>query len=109
MEAQERLMIEANKKRFELETWKKENQHKIDRLHDYERQLDQHFKMQQLWFVRYRVLRESILKCYARDEDFARFNERGEQITIMQSHFKQMELRLESYEKTQAEMDAQIR
>jgi hypothetical protein len=28
---------------------------------------------------------------------------------IMQSHFKQMELRLESYEKTQAEMDAQIR
>ena len=28
---------------------------------------------------------------------------------IMQSHFKQMELRLESYEKTQAEMDAHIR
>ncbi|KAK2460619.1 hypothetical protein APHAL10511_007089 [Amanita phalloides] len=92
LEAQEKLLEEANKKTFELETWKKENQHKIDRLHDYEGQLDQHMQMQRLW-----------------DEDFARFNERGEQMTIMQSHFKLMELRLESYEKTQVEMDAQIR
>jgi hypothetical protein len=28
---------------------------------------------------------------------------------IMQSHFKKMELRLDSYEKKDAEMDAQIR
>ncbi|KAF8626379.1 hypothetical protein AX15_005029 [Amanita polypyramis BW_CC] len=92
LEGQEKLLEEANRKIFELETWKKETQHKIDRLHDYERRLDQHIKMQRLW-----------------NEDFARFNERGEQISFMQGHFKQMELRVESYEKTQGDMDAQIR
>ncbi|KIL68561.1 hypothetical protein M378DRAFT_120766 [Amanita muscaria Koide BX008] len=92
LDSQEKLLEEANKKLFESETWRKENQHKIDRLHDYEEQISKHIRMQQLW-----------------EQDFARFNERGEQVSMIQSHFKQMELRLESYEKTQIEMDAQTR
>ncbi|KAF8638866.1 hypothetical protein AX17_001922 [Amanita inopinata Kibby_2008] len=92
LDAQNMLLEEANNKVFELQTQKKETQHKVDRLRDYERQIDQYIKMQRLW-----------------DEDFARFNERGEQMSMMQSHFKQMQLRLESYEKTQVEMDANVR
>ncbi|PFH52448.1 hypothetical protein AMATHDRAFT_74240 [Amanita thiersii Skay4041] len=92
LDAQGKVLEEANRKVFELETQKKENQHKIDRLKDYELQIEQHVKMQRLW-----------------DEDFARFNERGEQMSIMHTHYKQLELRLESYEKTLSEMDANVR
>jgi len=36
-----------------------------------------------------------------RDEDFAKFNNRENDIKLMQSQYKQMEMRLESMEKTQ--------
>jgi sigma54-dependent transcription regulator len=49
--AQEKLLAEATKELFELQTQKKETQHKIDRLRDYERQIEQHIKMQRLWLV----------------------------------------------------------
>ena len=53
------------------------------------------------------------LRCYLvntdntcdRDNDFERFNERGEEIEHMKSRYKQMELRLESLEKTLAEVE----
>ncbi|KAF8894671.1 hypothetical protein BD779DRAFT_1434819 [Infundibulicybe gibba] len=86
--AQAKLLAEATKQVFELQTQKKENQHKIDRLKDYERQLDQHVKMQRLW-----------------DRDFAKFNQCMEEMALMRNQFKQMEMRLESYEKTQIAMD----
>ena len=34
---------------FRLETQIKENAHKVDRLHDYETQIDQLIKLQRLW------------------------------------------------------------
>ncbi|KAG7452630.1 uncharacterized protein BT62DRAFT_880086 [Guyanagaster necrorhizus] len=48
--AQGELLDNARKEVFMLQTQKKENQHKIDRLRDYEKQIQQHLKMQQLWF-----------------------------------------------------------
>lgn len=49
--AQGKLLADAEKEVFELTTRLKENQHKIDRLHDYERQIEQHVRMQKLWYV----------------------------------------------------------
>jgi uncharacterized protein YqgV (UPF0045/DUF77 family) len=43
------LLAEATRELFQLQTQKKETQHKIDRLRDYERQIEQHVKMQRLW------------------------------------------------------------
>jgi len=91
-EAQGKLLAAASKDVFELQTQKKETQHKVDRLRDYERQVEQHVKMQRLW-----------------DADFAKFNDRGQQISLMQSQHQQLQIRLESYEKTQAEMDDSAR
>ncbi|KAI6132089.1 hypothetical protein EDD16DRAFT_1689215 [Pisolithus croceorrhizus] len=48
-DAQKKLLADAEKEVFELKTRQKENQHKIDRLHDYERQIEQHVRMQKLW------------------------------------------------------------
>jgi hypothetical protein len=44
------LLADAVKQVFELQTQRKETQHKIDRLRDYERQIEQHIRMQRLWF-----------------------------------------------------------
>ncbi|KAF8955458.1 hypothetical protein BDZ97DRAFT_1857834 [Flammula alnicola] len=86
--AQGKLLADATKEVFDLQTQRKENQHKIDRLRDYERQIEQHIKVQRLW-----------------DDDFAKFNEREGDIKLMQSQYKQMQIRLESMEKIQTEME----
>ncbi|KAJ6455704.1 hypothetical protein C8R45DRAFT_881137 [Mycena sanguinolenta] len=91
-EAQGTLLANATKDVFALQTQQKESQHKIDRLHDYERQIEQHVKVQRLW-----------------DADFAKFNERGEQMELMKAQYQQMELRLQSYEGTQTELDENAR
>ncbi|KAJ7285718.1 hypothetical protein C8J57DRAFT_1285608 [Mycena rebaudengoi] len=91
-EAQGLLLAEATKEVFELQTQKKESQHKIDRLHDYERQIEQHMKVQQLW-----------------DADFTKYKERGEEVEAMKSGYKQMEIRLHSYEETHRELDDSAR
>jgi chromosome segregation ATPase len=90
--AQGKLLAQATNDLFELQTQKKETQHKIDRLRDYERQIEQHVKMQRLW-----------------DNDFQKFNDRGEEIQLMKGQYRKMEMRLESYEKTQEQMDDQAR
>jgi len=48
--AQAKLLAEATEHVFQLQTQKKENQHKVDRLHDYEQQIEQHLKIRDLWF-----------------------------------------------------------
>ena len=47
--AQSKLLSDANKKVFELRTEIKAHQHKVDRLHDYERQIEQLIHLQRLW------------------------------------------------------------
>ncbi|TFK72200.1 hypothetical protein BDN72DRAFT_792826 [Pluteus cervinus] len=84
---QGKLLGKANEEVFQLRTQYKANEHKIDRLKDYEQRIEQHVKMQRLW----------------------QFNERVEQITLLQSQMKQMQLRVESYEQSQATMEEQAR
>ncbi|KAJ3779428.1 hypothetical protein FB446DRAFT_782606 [Lentinula raphanica] len=91
-QAQSKLLAEGNAELFRLQTSIKEHQHKIDRLHDYEAQIEQSRKMQRLW-----------------DADFDKFKRRGEDIELMKNQWKQMELRLESLEKTQVQMEEQAR
>lgn len=90
--AQGKLLADATKAMFELQTQKKETQHKVDRLRDYERQIEQHVMMQRLW-----------------DDDFQRFNGRGEELRLMKSEYRKMEIQLESYKKTLEQMDEQAR
>ncbi|KIJ16895.1 hypothetical protein PAXINDRAFT_168330 [Paxillus involutus ATCC 200175] len=90
--AQGKLLADAAKEVFELQTRQKENQHKIDRLHDYELQIEQHVRMQRLW-----------------DADFEKFNARGEENELIKSKYRQMEMLLESYENTQAKMEDDAR
>lgn len=40
-----------------------------------------------------------------RDDDFQKFNDRAEEMQLMKSQYRQMEMRLESYEKTYEQMD----
>ncbi|KZT26270.1 hypothetical protein NEOLEDRAFT_1132306 [Neolentinus lepideus HHB14362 ss-1] len=91
-EAQKQLLGDAAKKTFQLETTIKEYQHKIDRFHDYERRIDQLTKMQQLW-----------------GKDVRRCNEQAGVIEDLLSTYKKMELRLEAYEKTHAEIEEDAR
>ncbi|KAF8559821.1 hypothetical protein OG21DRAFT_1453262 [Imleria badia] len=90
--AQGKLLADAAKAVFELQTQQKENQHKIDRLHDYERQIEQHVRMQTLW-----------------DADFQKFNARGEEIEFIKSRYKQMEMLLESHSKARDKLEDEAR
>lgn len=47
--AQRKLLAEASQSVFRLETQIKENAHKVDRLHDYETQIDHLIRLQRLW------------------------------------------------------------
>ncbi|KAF9533539.1 hypothetical protein CPB83DRAFT_480311 [Crepidotus variabilis] len=87
-EAQAKLLADATKEVFELQTQRKANQHKIDRLHDYEAQISQFLKVRKTW-----------------DQDFQTFNAREEDIKLMQAQYKQMQMRVDCLEKTQIESD----
>ncbi|KAG6376376.1 Hsp90 protein-domain-containing protein [Boletus reticuloceps] len=90
--AQEKLLADAEKEAFELRTRQKENQHKVDRLYDYEQQIEQLVRMQKHW-----------------DADFQRFNARGEEIELIKSKYRQMEMLLESHEKARDKSEDEAR
>ncbi|KAI0934089.1 hypothetical protein AcV5_006053 [Taiwanofungus camphoratus] len=90
-EAREKLLAQAVQKVFQLETKIKENAHKVDRLHDYEQQIDQLIKLQRLWEL-----------------DVQKLNEQAEYLQVFTSKYRKMELRLETYEKTQVEMEQDV-
>lgn len=90
--AQGKLLADAVKQVFELQTQRKETQHKVDRLRDYERQIEQHIRMQRLW-----------------DADFQKFDDRAEELQQLRTQFKQVELHLESYQKTFEQMSEDAR
>jgi uncharacterized protein YlxW (UPF0749 family) len=48
-EAQKKLLADAEREKFELQTQRKEVQHKVDRLRDFERQIEKHVEVQKLW------------------------------------------------------------
>lgn len=109
-DAQAKLLAEAVQHVIELQTQKKENQHKIDRLRDYERQIEQHIKIQKLWYgVDPPDLFYFIFNPQSRGQDYAKFNARGDELMAMQNEIQQLKIRLESYEKTQAEIEESTR
>ncbi|GJE86936.1 hypothetical protein PsYK624_030190 [Phanerochaete sordida] len=90
--AQSKLLSEANSKVFELKTEIKANQHKVDRLHDYERQIEQLIKLQRLW-----------------ESDVHRLNSQTEFLGECASTHKKMELRVANYQQVQEELEEKIR
>ncbi|KAI0647121.1 hypothetical protein C8Q79DRAFT_1000140 [Trametes meyenii] len=86
--AQGKLLAEANTLVFQLETRIKESAHKVDRLYDYETQIDQLMKLQRLW-----------------ESDVHRINESKEYLAAFTSKYRKMELRLEASEHAQSMMD----
>ncbi|KAJ3738850.1 hypothetical protein DFH05DRAFT_1408227 [Lentinula detonsa] len=108
LSAQSKLLAEANTEVFKLQTFIKEHQHKIDRLHDYEAQIGQSRKMQRLWQVSSHAVKTIVLMTN-RDADFDKFKRRGEDIESMKSQWKQMEMRLQSLEQTQMQMEEEAR
>lgn len=89
---QGKQLAESVQKVFLLETQIKENAHKVDRLRDYEKQIDQLIKLQQLW-----------------EMDVQKLNDQAEYLQVVTSKYKKMEIRLETYEKTHTEMDTAMR
>jgi hypothetical protein len=102
-------LAEANNEVFDLQTQRKANQHKIDRLHDYESQIQQFLAVRKTWYFFNPFHAHLILSNRFRDEDFARFNQREDDIKIMQSQFKQMQLKLSSAEEAHLELEDQAR
>ncbi|KAI0725152.1 hypothetical protein C8Q72DRAFT_786064 [Fomitopsis betulina] len=83
--AQGKQLAEALQRVFQLETRIKETAPKVDRLHDYEKQIDQLTMLQRLWYL-----------------DVQKLNNQTEYIAIHNSKYRKMELRLDTYEKTHA-------
>lgn len=50
-------------------------------------------------------LRGTLIRCDCRDEDFAKFKEQEQDIGVMRSQYKQMEMRLESMEQAQVKSE----
>ncbi|KAI0362191.1 hypothetical protein OH77DRAFT_1515479 [Trametes cingulata] len=86
--AQGKLLAEATQLVFRLETKIKENAHKVDRLYDYEKQIDQLIKLQRLW-----------------ESDVHKINDSKEYIAAFASKYRKMELRLDAFESNEMHME----
>ncbi|KDQ60747.1 hypothetical protein JAAARDRAFT_151426 [Jaapia argillacea MUCL 33604] len=86
LEAQGSLLADATKTIFSLRIQIKENQPKIDRLRDYELQIEQLTKILRL-----------------RDADAQKYKDQAEMIQGLLSKCKKLEVRLDTYEKFHAE------
>ncbi|KAH9926176.1 uncharacterized protein B0H18DRAFT_1006802 [Fomitopsis serialis] len=85
--AQGKLLEEALQRVFQLETKIRENAPKVDRLHDYEKQIEQLVTLQRLWEL-----------------DVQKLNDQTEYLQIFNSKYGKMELRLDTYEQTHADL-----
>lgn len=65
--------------------------------------------MQKLWYGYSQIVMvREVLTC-SRDADFQKFNARGEEIELIKSKYKQMEMLLESHEKTRDKLEDEAR
>ncbi|KIY68612.1 hypothetical protein CYLTODRAFT_421458 [Cylindrobasidium torrendii FP15055 ss-10] len=90
-EAQGKLLAEANQGLFVLQTTMKEYQPKVDRLRDYERQIERHLTVQKLW-----------------EDDWRKFREGEEDVQGMAAHIEQLNMRIMSYEQCQDDIHETI-
>ncbi|CDO69547.1 hypothetical protein BN946_scf184785.g52 [Trametes cinnabarina] len=81
------LNLDAHNLVFHLETKIKENAYKVDRLSDYEMQIDQLIKLQRLW-----------------ETDVHKINDTNEYLAMFTSKYKKMELLLQASQQAQADM-----
>ncbi|KAL1944505.1 hypothetical protein VTO73DRAFT_2935 [Trametes versicolor] len=86
--AQGKLLAEANQLVFHLETKIKENAPKVDRLYDYETQINQLIKLQRLW-----------------EADVHKINDSKEYLAAFASKYRKMEFRLDAFENAQVEAE----
>lgn len=91
-EAQGKLLATATNRVFELETTIKETATKVDRLHDYEKQIAQLIDTQRLW-----------------EDDTLKLNEQMEQMRVMESDYQGMKLLVKSYQEGRSELETEIR
>lgn len=104
--AQEKLLAEATNAVFSLKTQIKENAPKVDRLHDYEIQIEQLMKLQRLWYVRLRFFRSCHAHCMLyRESDVQKLNDSKEYLAAFASKYKKMELSVEAHEKALLDME----
>lgn len=106
-EAQRMLLAEANHTVFRLQTQIKENAHKVDRLYDYETQIDQLMRLQRLWYVH--TNHKCVVFCdcslHYRESDVQKLNDSKEYLAAFASKYKKMELKVDAYEKTHMDME----
>ncbi|KAK7054977.1 hypothetical protein VNI00_003440 [Paramarasmius palmivorus] len=89
--AQGKLLDEASRELFRLQTERKASQHKIDRLDTYEKQIADYEVTRALW-----------------EADFTRFNERAEEMQEMKTRMKQLDIRVQALYETGAEQERTI-
>lgn len=95
--AQQKLLADAMHNVFQLETKMKENAHKIERLYDYELQIEQLVKMQRLWWETLFSGMKFIWTPDRRETDVQQLNEQNEYLKIFSSQYRKMELQVETY------------
>lgn len=95
-------MADATQQVFQLETKIKESAHKIDRLHDYEERIEQLTAVQGVWYERSCLFYIFFDRCFNRNDDARKYREQKDEMAIMVSNFKKMQLQVQAY---QAQME----
>jgi len=90
--AQSKLLSEATNRMFDLETAIKKDSHKVDRLRDYEKRIEQLTAMHRMW-----------------NKDIVLYNEQSKEMSQLISEYQKMKLRVEAYEKTQDDLESRAR
>lgn len=91
---------------FHLETKIKENAPKVDRLYDYETQINQLIKLQRLWYVvEVGVCKRIRSNGTRREADVHKINDSKEYLAAFASKYRKMEFRLDAFENAQVETE----
>lgn len=106
-------MEEQKSKVFQLETQIKTDSPKIDRLRDYEKRIEQLTEMHRNWYVLLPlVIGRTVLLLliyHRRSQDILLYNKQSEVLSNMESEKQQMKIRIESYDKAQANLANTLR
>jgi hypothetical protein len=76
----------------------KETAHKVDRLRDYEKQIEQLVQMQKLWWVALSPWPPTVGSGFYRETDTHKLNEQTQLLNKLQNDYQAMKLLLQSYE-----------
>lgn len=108
-DAQAKLLSDAKDEVWELKTQRREVQHKIDRLKDYETELQKNREMQLTWWVLRNNFGYQLMDCCNRADDFERYKAREDQVKELQMRCVQMHIMQASTEHAQAKLEESSR